>query len=104
MDVKVKAKIFGKKDWVDKTLKLPEFCAPYLEKFNIEIVEYKQMNCMGIFFQKKEEPTVDFWSHTIQKPGILGNIVQGFKEAFEGLELAINPKQEEVEAEQNDKV
>lgn len=96
MDVTVKAKIFGKKGWSDKTLKLPEFCAPYLEKFNIEIVEYRHINCMGVFFQSKDNPKTDFWSYTIRQPGIPGNIVQGFKEAFAGLELVLNPVKEEV--------
>ena len=90
MDATVKAKIYGKKGWHDKIIKLPDFCMSYLEKFNLEIVEYRNMNCMGIFFQSKEDLKTDFWSHTIRQPGIPGNIVQGFKEAFEGLEIALN--------------
>ena len=102
MDVKIKVKIFGKSGWHDKILKLPDFCTPYLEKFNIEVVEYRNLNCMGVFFQTKEDPKTDMWSHTIKHPGISDNIVQGFKEAFEGLEKIINPKKEEEEQDDTD--
>jgi hypothetical protein len=89
MEVNVKYKIFGKRGYFNKIIKLPDFCASYLERYTIEIVEYRDRNCMGIYFQTKEDPNTDIWSHLIVQPGIPGNIVQGFKQAFEDLEHEI---------------
>ena len=85
METKLKIKKFGDKDWSEKKIILPDFCATLLEKYQFDIVEYHNIKILVIFFQEKDNPDVDVISIPVQKPEIQSNIVEGFKRAFEQL-------------------
>ena len=84
MEIKVQTQQFGQNKWVTKSLLLPDHVAPYFEKYNLDIVEYPIQRCMSLFFRSKNTG-VDVWSHTIDRPSIQANIINGFKNAFEEL-------------------
>ena len=85
METIIKSKNFGDKKWTEKTLILPDFCAPYFEKYAIEIVEYHKFQLLSIFVQTKTEPVIDITSYTVHKPTIQENILNGFREVFKAL-------------------
>lgn len=93
MEVTVKSKKFGYTSWIDRIIILPDLCKPYFEVYKLEIVEYRELHCMSIYFQRKDLPDVDVVSYTIHRPEIQRNIEDGFKIAFEQLEELMNPKQ-----------
>jgi hypothetical protein len=83
MEISAKVKKWGESKWSNKTIILPDFCAPYFEKYTLELVEYHKQSCLGIYFQTKEQPDVDVVSYTVHRPELQQCIAQGFKEAFQ---------------------
>lgn len=85
MEVQAKIKEIGQEWKTVKTL-LPEHFAPFMEKYDLEIVQYPMFKSMGVYFVNKVFPKEDSVSVTIKNPSIPDNIKDGFKEAFELLQ------------------
>jgi hypothetical protein len=85
MEISAKVKKWGEQEWKTKTIILPDFCAPYFEKYTLELIEYHKQSCLGIYFQTKEQPDIDVVSYTVQRPELQQCIAEGFKEAFQKL-------------------
>ena len=85
MEVQAKIKEIGQEWKMVKTL-LPEHFAPFMEKYDLEIVQYPMFKSMGVYFVNKAFPKEDSVSVTIRNPSIPDNIKDGFKEAFELLQ------------------
>ena len=94
MEISVKVKKYGKANWQNKSIILPDFCKPYFDIYNLEIIEMHNISCMCLFFQTKIQPDVDAVVHTIYRPEIQSNISEGFKIAFELLEKHLHPEED----------
>jgi hypothetical protein len=85
MEVQAKFKEIGK-EWRNVKTLLPDHFGPFMEKYDLEIVNYSMFKSMGIFFINKIYPKDDIVSVTIKDPSISDNIKEGFKDAFELLQ------------------
>lgn len=85
MEVNTRITKIGSNKWQSVKIKLPDSTKPYLEKYNLELVEYSGFPHIGIFFQKKDEPNIDIVSYTVYNQDVADNMSQGFKRAFEQL-------------------
>ena len=94
MEISVKVRKYGKLNWQNKSIILPDFCKPYFDIYNLEIVEMHGISCMCLFFQSKTQPEIDIISYTIHHPEIQSNIAEGFKGAFKLLEKYSHPEEE----------
>lgn len=97
METIVKFKKMGEKEWKDQRVIIPDFCAPYLTRYDLQIVAYPIFDSMGLFLQKKDDPSSDVVSQTIHRPSVQENVALGFKAAFEQIEALENPISTEEE-------
>jgi hypothetical protein len=83
MQVEVKAKKVGAKEWESTKINLPDSTAPFFERYNLELIEHP--TCLCLYFQKKDVAEIDVVSYTINNHTHPDNMVDGFRDAFSKL-------------------
>jgi hypothetical protein len=82
MEAQARIKKAGDQKWQNIKIKLPDSVAPYLEKYDMELIEYSGDPFIGIYFQDKSDPDTDVVSHTVRNQNAGNNMSDGFKAAF----------------------
>lgn len=82
MIVDAKIKKFGERQFKPAKINLPDECKLAVEKYQIEMVEFPDMEMMSIHFVKDDE---DFFTHTIKRHKVPSIMKEGFKNAIQGL-------------------
>lgn len=94
MEVNAKYRKVGQVVTTEVTIKLPDHCAPYFEKYTVELLEELFPKRMGIFFQTKDNPEVDIVSRTVYMHHAKGAMSEGFRLAFKDLDVIIQEERQ----------